>query len=108
MDIDEYLDKLKQVDVHESLFKYADPGCTFHEFRLMDMIAGGDFRLKDLSGKRAIAPQGVGRMCKALEKRGLVVVQKDSRDGRARIPTLTKYGESIETRARLLLRRLVS
>lgn len=94
MDLVVYLKKLNKID---TCFKTQKTGVNIAEFRLLHEVKkASNSGISALSHERNITPQSFGRMCASLATRGLISVEKDTRDKRAKRVSLTRKGASAE------------
>ena len=70
MNLDDYLERLHDIDEHTKVFRRHILDCTWQEFRVLDLAAKEpDFCLSDYGHERSVYQQGVGRIAARLQKR---------------------------------------
>jgi DNA-binding MarR family transcriptional regulator len=76
--------------------KWAEDGwsdITTDHIKLISMIAGGErMSNAELSKKAGVTKQAMSQMVTTMEKRGVLVVEQDPNDSRAKLISLSKYG----------------
>ncbi len=108
-DVPEYLRLLNEIDETTHGFRKKVNLCSWVEFRLMAAAqADPQLRLQDLSRQRWIYPQGVGRIARDLQRRGLVKVLSDPSDKRARNLLITKKGLKLLDHCQAVLGELLA
>jgi DNA-binding MarR family transcriptional regulator len=92
MDVNDYLELLNEMDAVEQAYRKASPSLSLKEFRVLNLVDANPLHLNKISGTRSVAPQGIGKLCARLEKRGLLQIERDRRDKRAKNISLTPAG----------------
>lgn len=92
MNIENYLEQLNEMSHHEAQFNKACELLTLLEFRVLDIVFDEPLCVKNISQCRGVAPQAIGRVCSRLADRGIVDINTDERDGRAKRVSLTPIG----------------
>jgi DNA-binding MarR family transcriptional regulator len=76
--------------------KWAEDGwsdITTDHIKLITMIAGGErMSNAELSKKAGVTKQAMSQMVTLMEKRGVLLVEQDPNDSRAKLISLSKYG----------------
>ena len=104
MQVDEFLNLKQRVDSAEAHFReMLKDECSIYEFQLLNFLRDGEMNLKQLSGRRYVNQQGIGRLCKNMEGRGLININVHKRDKREKLVSLTAKGKTVEEKARGLL-----
>lgn len=103
----EYLEQLNMIDRQEAAFRAALEDLSMREFRLLAAIANEPLILKKVGAQRAVSGQGTGRMVERLRQRGLLNVERYSRDKRAKLATITEAGEIMLGRGAMVLANLL-
>jgi DNA-binding MarR family transcriptional regulator len=107
MKVDQFLTHLNTLDEINFGFRRRINECTFNEFRLMSSAKqDGSLILNQLSEERSIFQQGIGRMAKNMQDRGLIRLVR-CRDKRAKRIELTAKGIALEAECRAVVRNLI-
>lgn len=105
MDVGFYLDKMNDVD---AIFKGEGAIVNSAEYRLLHEVSlDRAKRISDLSSNRKVTVQSVGRVCASLANRGLITVQTDRKDKRAKLVALTRKGRGAEQRYRNMIEKVL-
>jgi len=76
--------------------KWAEDGwsdITTDHIKLISMIAGGErMSNAELAKKAGVTKQAMSQMVNLMEKRGVLIVEQDPNDSRAKLISLSKYG----------------
>jgi DNA-binding MarR family transcriptional regulator len=106
--VNEYLHLLNQVDETAAGFRSKINSCTMVEYRLLAAANNNPgMHLKELSSQRHLYPQGIGRLAGGMKNRGLIEIQRDPADARARNIILTKKGLAVLDRCNEELNHLL-
>lgn len=80
--------------------EFAQFGLTADQFVILTALAeGGEATQKELARRTASDANTVSEMLRRLERRGLVLRERDETDGRARRVSLTATGRKVQRRA---------
>lgn len=107
MDVKTYLKYLEDIDLIESNFRKASLGISIREYRVLAMVEEQPLNLNNISRARSVTPQGIGRTCARLAKRGYLKIERDQRDKRAKRVTLTTEGIELADRCRAVLEKSI-
>ena len=90
-----YLKKLTEQEKVAAAFKVMTNGVSLFEYRLLRIVVDGPKRLKNIAQLRGVSPQGMGKIYRRLASEGLLTVEVDPRDKRARLVTLNQEGHDM-------------
>ena len=107
MDTETYLKQLNEFSHDEAQFRKKCGHVSLLEYRVLDLIFDEPLCLKNISQSRGVAPQAIGRVCSRLEKRGIVNIDTDDRDGRAKRVSLTPVGIAIHGKGSEALEEII-
>jgi len=93
--VSNFLKELNEQDKIEAKFRRSMGECTLIDFRVLSSVSHTAKRMSDLSDMRGTARQGIGKVCQRLHQQGYVNIERDSRDGRARLVTITQEGKKL-------------
>lgn len=105
--VSEYLENLNEISRHDALFRALIKEVSMWEYRVLYLVRKKPLHLNAISSTRLIAQQGVGRMCERLRKRGLLDIQRDPRDKRAKLVQLTTKGAILTKKCEKALKKTI-
>lgn len=109
MDIDNFLDFVRDVDEYTAAFRANVSDLTWQEFRMLDLAAKEpNYNLVDFGNERFIYAQGVGRMAAGLAFKGYVDIVKSDRDSRSKNLVITRAGKNMLDHARQTLAAILA
>lgn len=108
MKIENYLEALNDLSHHESLFRKSVEEISLLEYRVLDLVFDGPLCLKMISRTRGVAPQAIGRVCARLSRRGILNIERDERDGRAKRVSLTQEGIALHGKGTEALEEIIA
>lgn len=69
-----------------------------YEYRVLALVSEDNLILKDVAGQRHVSAQGVGRLVERLRRRGFLKVERNPRDRREKIVTISVSGRAVLNR----------